>query len=302
MSLRTLLRLIGTLLSLTLLVYLLSQQGWDKIWAALKQIPLWVLGLALVLQLASRIAVSMRWYVLLRAVDVPITITQSLQITFAGLFANNFLPTTIGGDVVRLAGILRLKYDKVLSATSLVVDRLVGMAGMALVLPFGLIPWLATSPFSGSIMIIIPIQRWAKRLWSIVKSVWQALLLWLQHPWGLLFALFWTLVHMACLFGTIWLLLDGLGESVSFWLIAGLWSLVYFVTLIPISINGLGVQEVSMAYLFINVGGVSAHNGLILALILRTLIMAASLPGVFFLPDLLAGRRDDPDVEITLGT
>ncbi len=67
-----------------------------------------------------------------------ISFRQSLRITFAGLFASNFLPTTIGGDVVRLAGAIQYELDAATSTASLVVDRLVGMAGMAMMVPFSL--------------------------------------------------------------------------------------------------------------------------------------------------------------------
>ena len=50
-----------------------------------------------------------------------------------------FLPSTIGGDVVRYLGGIQLDNQKIKCAGSLIMDRLVGMFGMALVLPFGLV-------------------------------------------------------------------------------------------------------------------------------------------------------------------
>ncbi|MBW6474542.1 MAG: hypothetical protein K0B14_15555 [Anaerolineaceae bacterium] len=52
------------------------------------------------------------------------------------------MPTTIGGDVVRLAGAMRLGIGGSLAAASLMVDRLIGMAGMAMAAPLGLVPVL----------------------------------------------------------------------------------------------------------------------------------------------------------------
>jgi len=66
---------------------------------------------------------------------LQISLAETLRLTFAGLFANNFLPSTVGGDVVRLAGAMQARYDSAISAASLVIDRLVGMAGMTLFLP-----------------------------------------------------------------------------------------------------------------------------------------------------------------------
>jgi hypothetical protein len=96
---------------------------------------------------------------------------------------------------------------------------------------------------------------------------------------------------MLSLFGSIAVLLHGMGETISFWHIAGLWSAVYFVTLVPISINGYGVQEVSMAFFFTTLGGVSEAGGLTIALLVRTLTMLASLPGAAAVPEIMAGRK-----------
>ena len=74
----------------------------------------------------------------------------------------------------------------------------------------------------------------------------------------------------------------------SFWLIVGLWSISYFVTLIPISINGYGVQELSLTFLFSRVGGISPAVGLTLAVMIRVFYMVASLPGAVYLPAILS--------------
>lgn len=76
------------------------------------------------------------------------------------------------------------------------------------------------------------------------------------------------------------------------WLIGGLYSLVYFVTLLPVSINGYGVQEFSMTLIFSNLGRASVGSGLIVALLFRTLMMTASLPGAAFIPDILSTARE----------
>ncbi|MCJ7660078.1 MAG: hypothetical protein MUO67_13110, partial [Anaerolineales bacterium] len=53
-------RLIGTLLALVLLIYLLSQQGWEEIVYAVRRIPIWVLLLSQGLIFVSRFNISGR--------------------------------------------------------------------------------------------------------------------------------------------------------------------------------------------------------------------------------------------------
>ncbi|HNB52160.1 MAG TPA: lysylphosphatidylglycerol synthase transmembrane domain-containing protein, partial [Anaerolineales bacterium] len=260
-----------------------------------RQIPPLYFVLSIVVMLASRTAVALRWHALLRSGGVKATVGQSLKITYAGLFASNFLPTTIGGDVVRLAMALRAGFDKVISTASLVVDRLVGMAGMGSAAPLGLPPILSAMPASqvlGPSMAAIPwAQPWIDRAKGAVGKLWQATVLWIRSPRGLLLAFGLTWVHQICIFTINWLLFRGMGEPISFWLAGGLWSFTYFVTLIPISIGGLGLQELSMTYIFSHFGGVSAHSAAIVALLVRTLQTLASVPGVAFLPEILSGRR-----------
>jgi hypothetical protein len=71
--------------------------------------------------------------------------------------------------------------------------------------------------------------------------------------------------------------------------VAGLQSLVYIFTLIPISISGWGLQELSISYAFTTLGHVDPANSLVLALLLRILYILASLPGALLLSDVLPG-------------
>lgn len=86
-------------------------------------------------------------------------------------------------------------------------------------------------------------------------------------------------------------ILKGLGDPISFWKVGGLWVLIYFITLLPISINGLGLQEFSLSLIYTNLAGVSEANSLVLALLMRVIFMIASLPGAIFLPEVLSANH-----------
>jgi hypothetical protein len=276
-----------------LLIYLLSQQGWVEIAYAARQIAWWRFVLSIILVFISRIAVAMRWHVLMYSAGTGITLRQSMRLTFAMLFASNFLPTTIGGDVIRLAGAIRLGFDQAISVASLIVDRLIGMTGMAMALIFTIPGFIQFSKDSSSLhqMAIPWLSPLANKITRFLQELTQAVKVWLRKPRSLFSALAFTWVHMLCTFTTVWLLLSGMGEDISFWMVMGLWSATYFVTLLPISINGLGVQELAMTYFYVTIGGISASSGLTLALLMRVLQMIASLPGALFIPDIIAGRK-----------
>ncbi len=303
-----LLRWLGTLLSGGLLAWLMARE-WTSILAAVKQLEWYYLLAVFLLTCLSRVNVWLRWHILLRSGGVPIPAGQSLRLVLAGLFASNFLPTTIGGDVVRFAGAVRLKYSAAVCAASLVVDRLVGMAGMATVLPVGLVrffslplPSLPQSRAPGAGLAAFSLGGLPKRLLDKTKkalaSIWDAVRLWVGHPRGLLLAYLATWGHMLCIFATVWLLFNHLGDSISFWMVAGLWSMSYFFTLLPVSINGLGLQELSLTFLYVNYGGAALENAAVVALLMRVLQILVSLPGALFVPGLIQPQEKSTSEQV----
>jgi len=300
----TILQIFGTILAVGLLIFLLEQQGWQEIKIVFLKINPWQLIIAILLMSISRFSVIARWHTLLHSANTDISFWQTTRITFSGLFLTNFLPTTIGGDVIRLMGAIQNKIDPSVSTASLIVDRLIGLIGMVLVLPFA-IPNLITNQtslvsidtlnYSFSIQFLI---KWQKKLPSkildFITRVYKAISFWKEKPIALFQSLIWTIIHMFCQFIIIQLLLNSLGENLALWQIAGFFSLVYLVTLIPISINGYGVQEFTMTFVFSNLGHISTENSISIALLFRSFMILASLPGVFFVPSLFTkgGNQD----------
>ncbi len=297
-SWKFIIRLTGTILSIVLVIYLFYSIGWSEFVISLNKLSWGNIFLVLLLIFISRLATVGRWHMLLQIESVKVNWKDSLRLTFAGLFAANFLPTTIGGDVVRLAGAIRLGIDGSFVAASLMVDRLIGMTGMAIAAPLGLIPVIGNinqnsietfqlRVFSFAFFIK---NKFLQRLKRIFQKVITSFSFWVHHPRFLFLALLFTFIHMLCIFLIVDILVVGMHEWMPFWKIAGLWSLTYFITLIPVSINGLGLQEVSFINLFTIFGGISGPTGLSIALILRVLMMIGSIPGAFFISGILGGE------------
>lgn len=307
-SRQTIVKAVGSLLTLGLLFYLLRQQGWDEIVAAFQKISLRTIFLILMLQAFSRLFVAARWYSLLSSVATEVSYWQSLKITLAGLFAANFLPTTVGGDIVRVAAVVRLTKNRVDSATSVAADRLVGLAGMAVALPLGVVDflsWIGNSSSTqevGSVWLqigwlsLLPerLRKLIARGEGVLQATYSALILWLKRPKALVLSLLMTWGHMACLFSIIRLLLADMQTPINFPTIAGLWSFTYFITLMPFSINGLGLREISIGYIFPHLGGTEPQAALTLGIVLRAMDILVSLVGALFITDILTYiRRTD---------
>ncbi|HET9909232.1 MAG TPA: lysylphosphatidylglycerol synthase transmembrane domain-containing protein [Anaerolineales bacterium] len=284
-----LLQLVGTLLAVVMIILLVRNDEWGEIVAAMQKITILDLILVTILFAISRLAVAWRWHMLLQSGGVHIPLKKSLALTFTGLFASNFLPTTIGGDVVRLAGAMQMGFDRAVCLASIAADRLIGMLGMGMTVPIGLsYSWNMIQLGVASSSLVGVLQKpvaFIKRTASIFS-------IWLKKPAFLLGSLAFTWIHMLCLFGSIYVFVNDLGSHISFWMIAGLWSLTYFITLIPISINGYGLQELSFTFLMSNVAGLTPAVSLTVAVLIRAFFLLSSLPGAFFLPSILSAMAE----------
>jgi uncharacterized membrane protein YbhN (UPF0104 family) len=286
---QTIARALGSILALVLLVVLLQEKGDGETFSALRRVSMGYLLLALVALLISRLFAVLRWHILLRSAGVKLSFLRSTMLTFTGNFSSNFLPSTIGGDVVRLGGAMQLGYDRAICLASLVADRLIGMAGMTIALPLGLIPVFSLGNGAAqSFSISALIQKGV----DFARRTLESLSIWLKKPSSLFSSLLATFGNQLFIYLMVYLLLQGIDHHLSFWLVAGMYTLSYFVTLIPISINGLGVQELSMTFLLTRLGGLTSSESATVAVLIRALFIITSLPGAFFLPSILAAMNN----------
>jgi len=295
---QTIARVIGSVLALALLVILIEEEGDGELFSALRRVSIGYFLAAVAVLFISRFFSAARWHILLKSGGVEIPFTRSVMLTFTGNFSSNFLPTTIGGDVVRLTGAMQFGYDRAVCLASLVVDRLIGMAGMTLALPLGLIPVFSLDPAMLRSAVVI---SFFQKSVDFLNRTLASFSIWLKKPLALFGSLLATLGNMLFIYLAIYLLLLGIDHQVDYWLVAGLYTLTYFVTLIPISINGLGVQELSMTFLLAQIGGLSSSESATIALLTRIIFILTSVPGAFSLPSILAAMNEKGTVDSEKG-
>jgi len=288
---QTIVRVLGSILALALLIILLEEEGDGKLFSALRRVSIEYFLMAIVALSISRLFAALRWHILPQSAGVEIPFLRSVMLTFTGNFSSNFLPTTIGGDVVRLGGAMQLGYDQAVCVASLVADRLIGLAGMSVALPLGLVPVFSLGNGASQ---SIAFSALVKKGVDFSKRAFLSFSIWLKKPLALGGSLLAAFGNMAFIYLAIHLLLSGIDHHVSYWLVAGLYTLTYFVTLFPVSINGLGVQELSMTFLLVQLGGLSPSESATVALLTRVLFIITSLPGAFFLPSILAAMNNKP--------
>jgi len=81
-------------------------------------------ALAMFLCLASVLLTFVRWYVLVRAVDLPFRVSDALRLGMVGYFFNAFLPGSVGGDLLKAAFLAREHQRRTVAVATVIMDRM----------------------------------------------------------------------------------------------------------------------------------------------------------------------------------
>jgi len=212
-----------------------------------------------------------RWRVLLGGLGARPGIASLYRATLVGSFFNFFLPSTIGGDVMRSWWVQRTLGSAVLSLTVVGLDRLVGFVGICAVglIALALRPSLMTGlPYMlvgaavitlgvaglaglyhpaavalGRWMFSRPVLRLAR---DKVATAYRGLV-GLRHAKSRLFAGFlFSLALQAMIILQYFAFSRALQADVSLSDLGVLVPVVMLVTLLPITINGIGLRETAL--------------------------------------------------------
>lgn len=121
------------IISISLIIVLLyvMRGKYNEIVSALAGTNIWLFALALALFLSALIAASYRLELIVKAgKDKAITLKEALSLTLLGYFFNNFLPTSIGGDVIKAYYLSKKTGNNMGSYTAVFIDRLTGLLTM----------------------------------------------------------------------------------------------------------------------------------------------------------------------------
>lgn len=124
--------LVKAAVSLSLLALIGRQVDLQGMATALAAIPPAALVAALILQLASNCVAAGRWHLIMRRLGVPGSFTFYLQSFFKGALFNQGLPSSIGGDGLRILDVARLAGRREDAVIGVFIDRFVGLAGLVL--------------------------------------------------------------------------------------------------------------------------------------------------------------------------
>ncbi len=83
---------------------------------------------AFVIGFSAIVLTFVRWYVLVRAQDLPFTIPDAIRLGFIGFFFNSVMPGSVGGDIIKAAFLAREKKDrKTIAVSTVIMDRAIAL-------------------------------------------------------------------------------------------------------------------------------------------------------------------------------
>lgn len=290
--------LLKLVVSASLIAYLLANVSLEGAWSRAKAIPPSLVIAAAALLAFQTLIWALRWTLVVRAMGRHFSVRHSIPITFAGLFFNQFLPASIGADVVRMwqsqraglpiskavNGVLLERAGTFLTVCVLAAVTSRYWAGF-LNSDFAawVFPLVSLAGIAG-IAVLASIDRLPPRLFErrrflrglvYLSEDTRKIFLNPRHVTGLA-AL--AVLGQVILAFAVFMLASGLGIGLSWFQCFVLMPPVVIISSLPISVAGWGVRELVMITA-LGFMGVDADVALLLSIILAALVMLISLPG-----------------------
>lgn len=300
-------------------IWVTTKVGWDSLANVFGQMNLWMFAVMLVILLFSHAIVGFRWWLLLRTQSVFIGLWVAVKLYLVGWFYNNFMPSSIGGDLIRAWYVTKHTDRKFEAALSVLVDRAIGLVATLANATFFYLLFLRGQNIETSreinfidafvkyryiilwavsaiaiVFLLFSLFRQTRmimrKVWSsfwtrvlkILKKIKDAVVIYSKNPMSIL-AVFWVTIFMQLMLITsFWFLGTSLGIDVNVKYYYVFFTLTWVLGTIPISIGGAGVVEGGLVSLFILVACVEPKQALAIALCQRAGWMLTSLPGAVF--------------------
>ena len=304
---RYLLLAIKLSVSIILLVVLFSRIDVAELWATARLASLPWLLVAVGISTASTVISSWRWNLLLKTQRVEIALPSLLGTFLVSTYFNNFLPSNIGGDVIRISDTARFTNSRTLATIVVLMDRVIGLIALALVAALGA---TAIGRVHHTAAPIWPVWLWAGFAGGIIATS-AALLapevfgrvlrpLTVFHPeWvgdrittftgvltrfagapgSLVAAVAGAFLVQAALVLYYFAVAYALHLDVSIWDLSVVVPMSFVVQLVPVSVGGFGVREAFFSYYFHRIGQ-PIEDAILMSLVAQVLLMLASLSGL----------------------
>lgn len=259
------------------------------------------LGIALSLVLLAVTAGAYRWQRLLSVQNIRVPLYRLFGLYLVGLFFNNLLPSTIGGDIVRMHEISRYTGKPSASVASVIGERILSAFSLAMTAAVGLIlSYRIASRFTGlvvillavtlAIILLLAVEKWRtgvgkriklparfslrKRLDELLVSMGACL----QDRWNVALVIVCSMFFHLTQISITYFIFLSLGLHIPFSYFLLFIPIISAIQILPISISGFGLREGAYVYFFGAVG-LSSAQAITASLVFWALVTLVSLGG-----------------------
>jgi uncharacterized protein (TIRG00374 family) len=274
------------------------------------QVRLFLAGM--LLYIGGMILSAYRWQRLLAAKAIHLPLVRLVLFYFQGMFCNLFLPTAIGGDVLRGYAVYHASQRQDVSVVSVLVERLLGVAVLLVLAAIGLLMGggLGDNPlvlvlfigmsvgFLAVITLLIspvcsrlrPEGRWVRPVLRVLSKLRGLASHYASLPRALIEGFTLSVVIQLRVIFIYALLASGLDLHIPFSAFLYFVPIITLLSMLPISLGGLGIREGLTVLLFSQVG-MTTVPAMSLSLAFFGVTLLSCLLGVFAI---VPGQRYDP--------
>jgi uncharacterized protein (TIRG00374 family) len=304
------------ILSAGLIAFLLYTIDVGAFQARLAQLDLGYLTLAFAVAMADRVLMASKWRLLLTVKGIHIAWPKTLGIYWISSFLGLFLPATVGGDALRAYALASRGYNASDAISSILVERVLGFGALFVFALFSLgasfavlgrrhisniesIFWLflallvvLAALFYGSVNerianYVKPVVRGLAvriRVGTVAQKmgqVYHSYYSYRAHPWHLTLFFVLSLVENLLPLWWTYCLALAFGMQIPLLYFFVLLPIVLVLVRLPISLDGIGLQEGAFVF-FLTQVGVAHTDAFLLGLASHILAVISILPGGVF--------------------
>ena len=307
---------------IAILVLYLTFRGEDfgKVADVLLGLNLWIFAASMGIWVISQLVFVTRWSLLLRIQGINIGFWLAFRLHLLGVFYNNCLPTSIGGDLLRAWYVTTHTEKKLEAALSVFVDRIIGLIGMVIMafccywfIPEDAPKQRLTFSFNLDLLQRLNEYKWPfaivgiilacvllafisntrsrnllaktfgvfrKRGQEVLGKIHKAIRIYCRKKLALALALILTFCCQGVFILGMWLIGREIGINVHIKYYFVFFPIAWLLGALPISIGALGIWEGTLKLLFSKVAIGLSEQLSALALSHRIIWLFGSLPGV----------------------
>ncbi len=294
------------IVSISLLTYIISKVHWGDFHNSVKESNYFLILLGIIISFLIIWVMSYKWNILLRVNNYKVSTIRLVIITMITSFLGLFLPSSFSTDVLRGYYLTKEKSSKLLSASSIVIDRLSGISSLLAIALIGFyfssellnIDILKEVIIGLSFFILFTIlfflnNKIANRIihfmdngnniFNKLKNFYISLLEFKKYPIVLFFSFLLSLIVQILRVLRFYVIAVAIGINMEVFYFFLIVPLIMLAIMLPITLGGFGIKE-GVAVSFFVLIGISLNDSIVITLIESiTMTFVVLLGGVLYM-------------------